>query len=107
MSCPFAGLATRYTLKDERVSVRICAAVPYERASDPEDLPLPSVCFSQAAWQSCPHYLRLIQRKEVAQRLGLQPADEGPPDPDAPEAEIPIFEAPDWPAPHERQGDKR
>jgi hypothetical protein len=75
MSCPFAGLATRYTLKDERVSVRICGAVPYERASDPEDLPLPSVCFSQAAWQSCPHYLRLIQRKEVAQRLGLVPAD--------------------------------
>src|SRR3954452_290643 len=75
MSCPFAGLATRYTLKDERVSVRICGAVPYERASDPEDLPLPSVCFSQAAWQSCPHYLRLIQRKEVAQRLGLMPFD--------------------------------
>jgi hypothetical protein len=62
-------------LKDERVSVRICGAVPYERASDPEDLPLPSVCFSQAAWQSCPHYLRLIQRKEVAQRLGLVPPD--------------------------------
>ena len=75
MSCPFAGLATRYTLKDERVSVRICGAVPYERASDPDDLPLPSVCFSQAAWQSCPHYLRLIQRKEVAQRLGLVPPD--------------------------------
>src|SRR5690242_21831350 len=71
MSCPFAGLATRYTLKDERVSVRICGAVPYERASDPEDLPLPSVCFSQAAWQSCPHYLRLTQRKEVAERLAL------------------------------------
>jgi hypothetical protein len=75
MSCPFAGLATRYTLKDERVSVRICGAVPYERTSDPEDLPLPSVCFSQAAWQSCPHYLRLIQRKEVAERMGLLPAD--------------------------------
>ena len=66
MSCPFAGLATRYTIHDERVSVRICSAVPYERDSDPEDLPLPSVCFSQVAWQSCPHYLRLTQRKEVA-----------------------------------------
>ena len=85
MSCPFAGLATRYTVKDERVSVRICVAVPYERDSDPEDLPLPSVCFSQGAWQSCAHYLRLTQRREVARRLGLPPADgEAPPAADAP-----------------------
>jgi hypothetical protein len=75
MSCPFAGLATRYTEHNERVSVRVCAAVPYERDADPDDLPLPSVCFSTAAWQSCPHYLRLIQRKEIAQQLGLLPPD--------------------------------
>jgi hypothetical protein len=75
MSCPFAGLATRYTEHDERVSVRVCGAVPYERDADPDDLPLPSVCFSMAAWQSCPHYLRLIQRKEIAQQLGLLPPD--------------------------------
>src|SRR5690242_10978476 len=71
MSCPFAGLATRYTMRDERVSVRICGAVPYERDSDPEDLPLPSVCFSHAAWESCAHYLRLTQCREVARRMGL------------------------------------
>jgi len=75
MSCPFAGLATRYTEHNERVSVRVCGAVPYERDADPDDLPLPSVCFSVAAWQSCPHYLRLIQRKEIAQKLGLLPPD--------------------------------
>ncbi|HMA32858.1 MAG TPA: hypothetical protein VKY74_00150 [Chloroflexia bacterium] len=74
MSCPFAGLATRYTVNDERVSVRICGALPYERDSDPDDLPLPSVCFSNAAWQTCPHYLRLTQRKEIARQLGLVPA---------------------------------
>jgi len=71
MSCPFAGLATRYTIDDTRVSVRICSAVPYERDSDPDDLPLPTVCFSMAAWQSCAHYIRLTGRKEIAQRLGL------------------------------------
>lgn len=71
MSCPFAGLATRYTVDDTRVSVRICSAVPYERDSDPDDLPLPTVCFSMAAWQSCAHYIRLTGRKEIAQRLGL------------------------------------
>ena len=49
--------------------------MPYERDADPDDLPLPSVCFSVAAWQSCPHYLRLIQRKEIAQKLGLLPPD--------------------------------
>ncbi|HUS14535.1 MAG TPA: hypothetical protein VM536_05895 [Chloroflexia bacterium] len=75
MSCPFAGLATRYTVNDERVSVRICSAVPYERESDAEDLPLPSVCFSRTAWQSCPHYLRLTQRKEIAEKLGLVAVD--------------------------------
>jgi len=75
MSCPFAGLATRYTIDDTRVSVRICSAVPYERDSDPDDLPLPTVCFSMAAWQSCAHYIRLTGRKEIAQRLGLAEAD--------------------------------
>jgi len=64
-------LATRYTDKDEQVSVRICGAVPYERDADPDDLPLPSVCFSERAWQSCPHYLRLTQRAEIAAMLGL------------------------------------
>ncbi len=78
MSCPFAGLATRYTIDDTRVSVRICSAVPYERDSDPDDLPLPTVCFSMAAWQSCAHYIRLTGRKEVAVRLGLVESD-GPP----------------------------
>ncbi len=78
MSCPFAGLATRYTVDDARVSVRICSAVPYERDSDPDDLPLPTVCFSMAAWQSCAHYIRLTGRKEVAQQLGLVAADDAP-----------------------------
>lgn len=97
MSCPFAGLATRFTMNDERVSVRICGAVPYERDSDPDDLPLPSVCFSQAAWQSCPHYLRLTQRKEIARRLGLAPSDESAPtSPERPaDDEIPVFEPPE------------
>ncbi|MDQ2806161.1 MAG: hypothetical protein M3Z04_04465 [Chloroflexota bacterium] len=76
MSCPFAGLATRYTIDDTRVSVRICSAVPYERDSDPDDLPLPTVCFSMAAWQSCAHYIRLTGRKEIAQRLGLVEAED-------------------------------
>ena len=86
MSCPFAGLATRYTIDDTRVSVRICSAVPFERDSDPDDLPLPTVCFSMAAWQSCAHYIRLTGRKEVARRLGLVEAASAAADGDANDA---------------------
>ncbi len=94
MGCPFVGIATRYTVSDELVSVRICSAVPYERDSDPEDLPLPSVCFSRQAWQSCPHYLRLTQRREIARMLGLPGApDEVPGDAGSEGGEgLPAFE---------------
>src|SRR5947209_6540440 len=99
MSCPFAGLATRYTVENARVSVRICGAVPYERDSDPDDLPLPTVCFSKGAWESCPHYIRLTGRKEVARQLGLT-VDEAA----AVEAVSPaVFEAPDGTVQPERR----
>jgi len=109
MSCPFAGLATRYTLRDERVSVRICGAVPYERDSDPEDLPLPSVCFSHAAWESCAHYLRLTQRREVARRLGLPLRDGSVPDEEDLAAEVitPMFEFPELPAESDSKEDPK
>ena len=108
MSCPFAGLATRYTMRDERVSVRICGAVPYERDADPEDLPLPSVCFSHAAWESCAHYLRLTQRREVARRLGLPIRAGSVPDEEDLAAEVltPMFEFPELP-PEPDPGDDR
>jgi hypothetical protein len=85
MSCPFAGRATRHTARGERVTVRVCAAVVYERDQDPSDLPLPSVCFSDAAFQQCYHFRTMIQRKEIAQRLGLIP-------PEAPLVDEPIPE---------------
>ena len=34
------------------MTVRICGAVPYERNEDPDDLPLPSVCFSESLYKS-------------------------------------------------------
>jgi hypothetical protein len=71
MGCPFAGRATRYAASGERLTVRICSAVPYERTEDPEDLPLPSVCFSEAAYKECYHYQTILRRKEIAARLGL------------------------------------
>jgi hypothetical protein len=91
MSCPFAGLATRYTANGERVTVRICVAVPYERNEDPDDLPLPSVCFSDSAYKQCYHYRTMIKRKEIAQRLGVgAPLMISPPVPD-PTAEVTEF----------------
>jgi hypothetical protein len=101
MSCPFAGLATRYTVENARVSVRICGAVPYERDSDPDDLPLPTVCFSKAAWESCPHYIRLTARKEIARQLGMVVDD----DAGAAEEEVSpaVFEAPDGTVQPERR----
>ena len=71
MGCPFAGRATRYAASGERMTVRICAAVPYERNEDPEDLPLPSVCFSDNLYEGCYHYRTMLRRKEIAARLGL------------------------------------
>jgi hypothetical protein len=71
MGCPFAGRATRYGATGGRLSVRICGAVPYERSEDPDDLPLPSVCFSESLYQECYHYRTMIKRKEIAARLGL------------------------------------
>jgi hypothetical protein len=53
------------------VTVRICGAVPYERNEDPDDLPLPSVCFSESLYQECYHYRTMIKRKEIAAQLGL------------------------------------
>lgn len=75
MSCPFAGRATRHSGRGERVTVRVCAAVVYERDQDPSDLPLPSVCFSDAAFKQCYHFRTMIQRKEIAMRLGLIPQE--------------------------------
>ena len=74
MSCPFVGLATRYTAGGDRLTVRICAAVPYERGDDIGDLPLPSVCFSSTAYQHCYHYRTLIKRKEIAARFAGETA---------------------------------
>src|SRR5438067_1600933 len=71
MGCPFAGRATRVTANGERVTVRVCAAMVYERDEDPNDLPLPAVCFSETAWRDCHHYRRVIQRKEIAAWVGL------------------------------------
>jgi len=53
------------------MTVRICAAVPYERNEDPDDLPLPSVCFSESSYHECYHYRTMLKRKEIAARLGL------------------------------------
>jgi hypothetical protein len=71
MGCPFAGRATRHAASGERVTVRICSAVPYERDDDPPDLPLPSVCFSEGLFHDCYHYRTMLKRKEISARLGL------------------------------------
>ncbi len=63
MGCPFVGVATRTTVHGERVSVRICGAIPYERDDDPDDLAPPSVCFSASDWQGCYHYQTMMKRK--------------------------------------------
>src|SRR2546430_2123820 len=96
MSCPFVGLATRYTTAGERVTVRICGALPYERDDDPQELPPPTVCFSVADWQQCYHYITMSKRKEIAHRLAEggpvwldEPApDEHAPDPTLDERDI-------------------
>ncbi len=63
MGCPFVGVATRTTVQGERVSIRICGALPYERDEDPEDLAPPSVCFSDSEWLGCYHYQIMMKRK--------------------------------------------
>ncbi len=63
MSCPFVGIATRTTVESVQVSIRICGAVPYERDNDPDDLPAPTVCFSEREFEGCYHYQTMMKRR--------------------------------------------
>ncbi len=64
MSCPFVAKAIMTDKAGLQQVVRLCMAIPRERDNDPDDMPPPSVCFSEKDFLDCYHYKVMIQRGE-------------------------------------------
>lgn len=93
MSCPFVAKAVVKGKDESTTTIRLCMAMPRERDNDPEDLPPPSVCFSESDFLDCFHYKVMQIRGEpgVEQSEELLPVESPPlakseaPDPGSPD----------------------